>query len=78
MVYCLFATSNQGSHIDDPNAQFHENLTNLFRFQGDIASTGKLVSDNFVRRNVTPKVNEVIFGAYPGTAALYTVVVTTR
>jgi hypothetical protein len=50
----------------------------LRQFQKDIASSGTLVSETFVRHNSSLKEMEVIFGAYPGTAALYTVVVSTR
>ena len=40
--------------------------------------TGREVGDTFVRRNSTENLNEVIFGSYPGTAAFFAVIVTTR
>jgi hypothetical protein len=43
-----------------------------------VASSGQLVYDSFVRRNVSEKTNEVVFAAYPGTAAFYSVLVSTR
>ena len=46
-------------------------------FQSQIASNGRLVTDDFVRPNNDSNY-DVTFASYPGTASLYAVIVSTR
>ena len=58
--------------------KFLSQLSNTMLRLDDIVSRGNLVDDVFVMRNVTPaEANRVMFSAYPGTAVIFSVVVTT-
>jgi hypothetical protein len=53
-------------------------LTTTMLRLDDIIENGNLVDDDFVKSNATPSGgNRVVFSAYPGTAVLFSVVVTT-